>query len=136
MALQWLEMRIGEERDRRRREAEILARLGTALDEIRRILTGCLDDYNAAFGTAAAIESDSAGFTIRVQDPPAEARIVPDPALPGFHVHRGDFTLPIEIGILPGDKLFYRDLKADQYLTMDEMTRRILDRVLFPKLRE
>jgi hypothetical protein len=40
----------------------------------------------------------------------------------------------IEVGLLPGDKLFYRD--QDQFVTMEELTRRILDRALFPKLGE
>ena len=42
----------------------------------------------------------------------------------------------MQIGVLPGDRLFYLDTSADQYLSMDDLTRRILDRVLFPKLRE
>jgi hypothetical protein len=40
------------------------------------------------------------------------------------------------VGVLPSDKLYYRDCEQDKYLTMEELTRRILDRVLFPKLRE
>jgi hypothetical protein len=56
------------------------------------------------------------------------------PSLPGFHIERGSETLEIVVGILPGDKLFYRD--GDQYLTMEELTRRILDKALFPKLGE
>jgi len=38
----------------------------------------------------------------------------------------------IEVGLLPGDKLFYRD--QDEFITGEELTRRILDRALFPKL--
>jgi len=34
--------------------------------------------------------------------------------------------------VLAGDKLFYRD--GDEYITLEELTRRILDRALFPKL--
>jgi hypothetical protein len=56
------------------------------------------------------------------------------PALPGFRIERGGEPLEIVVGILPGDKLFYRD--GDQYLTMEELTRRILDKALFPKLGE
>lgn len=137
MAFQWLEMRIGEERDRRQREADILARLGPALEEIERVLTGCLEAYNAAFGGGSAtLRLESGRLVIRMQDPPGEVRVSIEPELPGFHVQRDGATLSVEIGILPGDKLFYRDRDADQYLTMDELTRRILDRVLFPKLRD
>jgi hypothetical protein len=42
--------------------------------------------------------------------------------------------LEIVVGLLPGDMLFYRD--GDKYLTMEELTRRILDQALFPKLAE
>jgi hypothetical protein len=56
------------------------------------------------------------------------------PALPGFHIERGGEPLEIVVGLLPGDKLFYR--YADEYLTMEELTRRIMDKALFPKLGE
>ena len=52
-------------------------------------------------------------------------------SLPGFRIERGGEPLMIEVGLLPGDKLFYRD--QDQFLTMEELTRRILDRALFPQ---
>ncbi|HLH19594.1 MAG TPA: hypothetical protein VKX45_20385 [Bryobacteraceae bacterium] len=137
MPFQWLEMRIAEERDRRRREAEIHARLAPAMEELHRLLAGCLDAYNREFGVAAAtIAADARGFTIRVEEPPGEVRVDAVQDLPGFHIRRGETVLPVEIGLLPGAKLFYRDQQADQYLTMDELTRKILDRVLFPKLRE
>ena len=42
--------------------------------------------------------------------------------------------LEIVVGILPDQNLYYRD--ADKYLTMEELTRRILDKALFPKLGE
>ena len=58
------------------------------------------------------------------------------PEMPGFRVERGDHSLAVEFGLLPSDKLFYRDREQDKYLTMDEFTRRILDRALFPALRE
>ncbi len=137
MPFQWLDMRIGEERDRRRREAEIQARLIPAMEELHRILAACLEAYNAEFGIGAAtIAADARGLTIRVDEPPGEVRVDAMPDLPGLQVRRGETVLSVEIGILPGAKLFYRDQQADQYLTMDELTRRILDRVLFPKLRE
>jgi hypothetical protein len=42
----------------------------------------------------------------------------------------------VEVGLLPDDKVFYRDRDQDKYLTVEELTRRILDRSLFPKLAE
>jgi hypothetical protein len=56
------------------------------------------------------------------------------PSLPGFRIERGGEPLMIEVGLLPGDKLFCRD--QDQFITMEEPTRRIPDRALFPKLGE
>jgi len=40
------------------------------------------------------------------------------------------------VGLLPSDKLFYRDRAQDKYIAMDELTRRVLDRALFPALPE
>ena len=57
-------------------------------------------------------------------------------AEPGFRIERGEYSMAVEVGVLPSNKLFYRDREQDKYLTMDEFTRRILDRVLFPKLRD
>jgi hypothetical protein len=37
--------------------------------------------------------------------------------------------------MLPGDKLFFRDREKDQYVSMEEVTHRALDRAFFPKLR-
>ena len=62
--------------------------------------------------------------------------VIGDPQLPGLQVQREGSTMSIQIGILPGDRLFYLDVGADQYLSMEELTRKILDRLLFPKLRE
>jgi len=41
-----------------------------------------------------------------------------------------------EVGLLPNGRLSYRDREADQYLNIEDVTRRMLDRVLFPKLKE
>ena len=137
MPFTWLSMRISEEQDRRQREAETLARLGPALDEMQRILASCLEEYNAAFGAGAAVlRREGPVLRARVQEPPGEVRITTVPEMPGFQVERGEVSLAIEIGLLPGEKLFYRDRNSDQFLTLEELTRRILDRVLFPKLRE
>ena len=58
------------------------------------------------------------------------------PELPGFRIERGEFSLSVEFGLLPSDKLFYMDREQDKYLTMEEFTKRILDRALFPALPE
>ena len=47
-----------------------------------------------------------------------------------------EYSLAIEVGVLPSDNLFYRDREQDLYLTLEDLTKRILDRVLFPKLTE
>jgi len=51
-------------------------------------------------------------------------------------VERGEYSLAVEVGLLPSDKLYYRDCQQDQYLTREDLTERVLDRALFPKLRE
>jgi hypothetical protein len=145
MSFQWLQMRIQEETDRREREAQILGRLPRALEELREFLAGCLESYTGAFGAESA-ELQAMPSKIRVvirekQDGEwqecAIVGIASDPTVPGFRVDRGTGDpLTIEVGILPGEKIFYRDATTDEYLTMDELTRRVLDRALFPKLRE
>ncbi|HTK76894.1 MAG TPA: hypothetical protein VL371_16625 [Gemmataceae bacterium] len=128
-------MRIGEEQDRRAREQQILARLPGAVDDLSTELSGCLDAFNTSFGDAARLQQNDLNLTVACGNITVD--VVADPELPGFHVLReGASPLAVKIGVLPGDKLFYFDVAADQYLTMEELTRRILDRVLFPKLRE
>ena len=68
--------------------------------------------------------------------PAAKVELVAVPDIPGFRIERGEYSMAVEVGVLPSNKLFYRDREQDKYLTMDEFTRRILDRVLFPKLRD
>ena len=68
--------------------------------------------------------------------PLAKVEVSAVPELPGFRIERGELAMEIEVGLLPSDKLFYRDREADKYINMEELTRRILDRVLFPALRE
>jgi hypothetical protein len=137
MPFQWLEMRITEERERRQREADLLARLGPALGELQRVLGDCLKAYTEAFGDeAATLRREAGALVVQVADPPGQLRIATDPKLPGFQVEREGPSLAIEIGLLPGDKLFYRDVATDQFITLEELTRRILDRALFPKLRD
>jgi hypothetical protein len=128
-------MRIGEERDRRAREAQILGMLPGAIDDLQAQLSACVDAFTTEFGGGTArIERTDRGLTVTGDGPPVD--IVVDPELPGFQVKREASTLSVQVGVLPGDRLFYFDLAADQYLSMEELTRRILDRVLFPKLRD
>lgn len=142
MSFQWLQMRISEEKDRLHRQAQILERLPRALEEVQHALAACVEQYSQAFGPETA-ELQSQGQRLRIvvrqaqngkweQRAKVELNVVP--ALPGFRIERGGEPLEIVVGMLPGDKLFYRD--GDQYLTMDELTRRILDRSLFPSLGE
>src|SRR6266536_2243343 len=144
MSFQWLQMRITEEKDRRAREAQILERLPRALDELHKSLADCIEDYIRSFGMQAA-DVTQLGSKIRVVvreehegkwQPRGKVEITPVPTLPGFQIDRESGPLVIEVGMLPGDRMFYRDQELDQYLTMEELTRRILDRALFPKLKE
>ncbi len=136
-------MRISEETDRRQREALIHERLPLALEEVHNALARCVETYREAFGTDSA-EVRSEGSTrlrvlVREQQNGRwqESGVVDikiDNTIPGFHVDRSGDPLVLEVGILPGDRVFYRDPEKDQYLTMDDLTRRILDRCFFPKL--
>ena len=68
--------------------------------------------------------------------PTAKVDVVTVAELPGFRVERGEYSTAVEVGVLPSGNLYYRDREQDKYLTMEEFTRRILDRVLFPQLPE
>lgn len=133
MSFQWLQMRITEEKERAERETNILNRLPSALDELRAALAGCVETYNQAFGEGRATLETVEG-TIHIVADGEPVNIGLDPPLPGFRVDRGSERLSIEVGILPGGNLFFRE--ADKYITLEEMTRRILDRALFPKLKD
>ena len=61
---------------------------------------------------------------------------MPVPELPGIRIERGEYSLAVEVGLLPSNNLYYRDCEQDKYLTLDDLTKRVLDRALFPKLRE
>lgn len=144
MAFQWLQMRIQEERERRERQANNLARLPGALQEIHDHLAECIRSYNENFGANSAdivLLPNRIKVTVRQEldgkwQVLSEVAVVPVPDMPGFRVERGEDSLAVEVGLLPSDKLFYRDCEQDLYLTMDEFTRRILDRALFPALKE
>ena len=140
MPFQWLEMRIGEERERRQREAEILDRLPQGLTELHRILSDCLASYTEAFGPESAeIHYSHGRIRITVRDQQGgkwEQRTRVDITgvfePPGFKIDRGSDTHLVEVGPLPGEGLFYR--LGEDYLTTEDLTRRILDPALFPKL--
>jgi hypothetical protein len=142
---EWLQMRITEEQERRERENMILERLPLAAAELEQSLAACVASYNAAFGAGAAeMESNPPRIAVVVREQTAGAvgreqtrvEVVTVPAIPGFQIDRAGTTLLIEVGLLAGEKMFYRDREQDQYLGMEDLTRRILDRVLFPKLGE
>src|SRR3954452_17193780 len=135
MSFQWLDLRIIEEKERRAREAQILGRLPDALDEMRESLAACVEAYNSAFGEGRAVLT-SEGTRLTVAADGKHVDLVVDTKLPGFQIQREAFSLAVQVGVLPGDRLFHLDVAADQYLSMDELTRRILDRVLFPGLKE
>ena len=140
MSFQWLQMRITEEQDRRHREAQILERLPRVLDEVHRALVVCVDAYVAAFGAEAveiSYQSQKIRVTVREEqdakwEKVGKVEVTTFPKLPGLHIDRNGSALDIEVGVLPGDKIFYKD--AEEFLTTEELTRRILDRSLFPKL--
>ncbi len=137
MAFQWLTMRIQEERERRELRAKHLARLPGALQELHDQLVECVKAYTDNFGPASAsIVMLPNCIRVTAREPAATVNVSAVPELPGFRIERGEHTMEIEVGLLPSDKLFYRDHEADKYINMDELTRRILDRVLFPALRE
>ena len=141
-AFHWLTIRIGEERDRRRREAEIQERLPEALRELHEILSRCVETYRDAFGPGSA-EITFLASKIRItvaeskslktgQAAALQMEVVIDTKIPGFMVHHGTDSLEIRVDILTGGKPSYRD--GDHYLNMEELTRRVLDPVFFPKL--
>lgn len=144
MSFQWLELRLGEEADRRHREQEILRNLPLAIEELHGFLKQCVDAYAASFGPeSAAIEWQGTRISVVIQEERdgawqqvARVEIAAMASIPGFEVDRSGTTIFIEVGMLPGERIFYRDRELDQYLNYEELTRRILDRALFPKLKE
>ncbi len=133
MSFNWLELRITEEKDRRKREAEIQKRLPHALEDLHRMLAECVQAYTDEFGAESAGVQLREG-SVRVAAHSLEVQVSTDAGLPGFRVDRSGEALSIEIGALPGDKLFYKH--EERYLTEEQLTKLILDRVLFPELGE
>ena len=140
MPFQWLEMRISEETDRRRKEAETLERLPRVMDEVHRAIGACVEAYTGAFGKES-IELSYFLRKLRItlrelkegkweKSGKIEISTITKP--PGLHIDRNGEVFDIEVGLLGEDKLYYKD--GEQFLTEEELTRRILDRALFPKL--
>jgi hypothetical protein len=144
MSFEWLRMRIQEEQDRRQRESEMLDRLPRAMDELHGVLKECTAEYAESFGAESVdIQRLSNRIKVTVREleenkwqTVAKVEVVTAPDIPGFQVERGEYSLAVEVGLLPSNKLFYRDCEQDKYLTLEDLTRRVLDRALFPKLRE
>lgn len=139
-------MRISEEKDRRKREAAALERLPRALEEVYKGLQACVEAYQKAFAPeAAAVHLHTTRIRVIVREEvdgnwkqSSRVEVTMAPLVPGLQIDGGNGSEPmvIEIGLLPGDKLYYRDRVKDEYVTMEDLTRRILDRALFPKLGE
>ena len=144
MTFEWLRMRITEEKDRLAREAQINLRLPRALEDLCKELEGCLESYRSAFGAQAAdltLQANKVRIVVRNEQEgtwqhQASVEISIIPKLPGFQIDKGGEPLLIEVGLLPSEKIYYRDRELDVYLGIDELTRRILDRAFFPKLKE
>jgi len=144
MSFQWLHLRIQEEKDRRQREALTLERLPLALEELHGILKEGVGAYSEAFGSdAVEIVLLPSRIRITARNPeetrsqhPAKVEVTIDGGIPGFRIERGDDIVDVEVGILASNSLFYRDRQRDVYLNMEDLTRRVLDPVLFPKLGE
>ncbi len=138
-------MRISEEQDRRQKEAALVARLPRALDELSRDLTTCVEAYQQAFGKESAdILAMAHKIKVTVRDhkdgkwqQTGKVEVTINLSVPGFQVDRGGAEpYMVEVGLLPDEKVFYRDREEDKYLMLEDLTRRILDRSLFPKLAE
>jgi hypothetical protein len=143
MSFQWLHLRIQEEKDRREREKLTLERLPIALEELYDILRQGVDAFEEAFGQET-VETVLLPSRIKITAHESKddrgqgnkVEVILNPEIPGFRVQRGESSLDVEVGILSSASLYYRDRERDAYLNMEDLTRRILDPVLFPKLRE
>jgi hypothetical protein len=135
MSFQWLHMRIQEEKDRRKREAITFERLPSALAELHEVLKEGIAAYTDAFGSDV-VEMSLLPPNIRIVTPGVQVLVTIAPEIPGFRIERGEHSEGVEVGLLPSNNLYYRDRELDVYLTLEDLTRRILDRALFPKLQE
>jgi hypothetical protein len=143
MTPQWLEMRIQEEQDRRRKEARTQQLLPQALEGLHSQLAACVARYKEAFGPESAeISSLVSKLRVVTRDeqggkwqPHAKVDITLVSLPPSFKIESPEGEpLIIEIGVLSGDRFSFK--LGDQFLTDDDVSRHILDRLLFPKLVE
>jgi hypothetical protein len=142
MSYQWLDMRITEEKERREREAVVQKRLPRAHDELHHELRECVEAYRAAFGAESAeIHMHGAEIQVTVRShrtghwqQSAQVRVQAVHELPGFRIDQGGEPVDVTVGTLPGDKVLLKH--GDQYLTMEQLTRLILDPAFFPDLGE
>ena len=135
MSFQWLEMRIGEERDRRAREKQILDRLPGAMDELEESVKACLDGYTAAFpGDPAAPGRD--GLRLGVTGTGGAWRSRLRRSFPDSRSRRRARRSRFRSASCRATNCFISTWPEDRYLSMEELTKRILDRVLFPKLKD
>ncbi len=139
MPFQWLQMRIAEENDRREKEtltsgtpARCYGRSARCDLRLRgRILDGIRQGGRRPELLSAQDSPDGPRAEGREVGESARVEISTLTKPPGLHIDRNGDVLDIEVGVLPGDKIFYKD--GDDFLTLEELTRRILDRSLFPK---
>ncbi len=142
MTFQWIQLRISEEQERRNREDVVRARLPLALEELRDALCICASEFNTAFEDQAAEVASVANelrISVRQQrggswKDRARVTVSVNPELPGFTVAGAGEPRLVQVGMLAGDKLFYKS--GERYLSMDDLTKLILDGVLFPELGE
>ena len=136
MRFEWLNIRISEEKDRRERENAVLARLEEVFQDLRSHLADCVETYNQAFAGAPARLEDVAGpvRTIRLSANDLKVEMSMDHTVPGFHIDQPSGRTSIVTGVLPGGNMFYRD--ANKYLSLEEVTKKVLDETLFPKLKD
>jgi hypothetical protein len=135
-------MRIAEEKERRSREDVVRARLPLAMEELRTALGGCASEFNRAFeDQAVEVASASNGILVSVRQQSggswsnrAKVTVSVKPELPGFAVTNGGEPIPVQVGMLAGDKLFYKS--GERYLSIEELTKLILDRALFPDFKD
>jgi hypothetical protein len=119
-------MRIQEERERRERQANNLARLPGALQQIHDHLAECTQSYTEKlhrkfrrrFGGHRAAARPDLGATVWEErdgnwQALSQVDVVSVPDMPGFRMERGEYSLAVEAGLLPGDKLSYRDREQD-----------------------
>ena len=143
MSPQWLEMRIQEEQDRRHKETKTQELLPQAMEELHQQLAACIARYKEAFGPESAeITNLVSKLRVTVRDeqggkwqPRSKVDITLVSNPPSFKVEAGEAEpLIIALGILSGERFSFK--LGDQFLTPEDVSRHILDKVLFPKLGE